>query len=176
MQQTQLPESDRSEIEVITAEEAAHDDFLAELAAQDEDSLNFGEVLPTMNVQPMAIAEEEPCIVSDEKILGLYDEIVENCRNDREKVDELQSQFEDMVLNEGDATSASKEALVNLMKIKSDLNDKMSKVADLMTRVKLKERDTFPRYLAASQTNNVTIESSSKRDLLKSIHQRRGQG
>jgi hypothetical protein len=29
--------------------------------------------------------------------------------------------------------------------------------AELMTRVKLRERDTFPRYLAASQTNNINI-------------------
>ena len=58
---------------------------------------------------------------------------------------------------------------VNLIKIKSDTADKMSKVADLMTRIKLKEKDTFPRYLAAQQNNKVVIEGS-KRDLLKSIN------
>ena len=73
-----------------------------------------------------------------------------------------------MIINDGDASSASKEAIVNLLKIKSDTSDKMSKVADLMTRVKLKEKDTFPRYLAAQQNNKVVIEGS-KRDLLKSI-------
>jgi hypothetical protein len=55
------------------------------------------------------------------------------------------------------------------MKIKSDTADKMSKVADLMTRIKLKDKDTFPRYLAAQQNNKVVIEGS-KRDLLKSIN------
>jgi hypothetical protein len=74
-----------------------------------------------------------------------------------------------MVINDGDASSASKEAIVNLMKIKSDTADKMSKVADLMTRIKLKDKDTFPRYLAAQQNNKVVIEGS-KRDLLKSIN------
>lgn len=73
-----------------------------------------------------------------------------------------------MVINDGDASSASKEAIVNLVKIKSDTADKMSKVADLMTRIKLKDKDTFPRYLAAQQNNKVVIEGS-KRDLLKSI-------
>jgi len=75
-----------------------------------------------------------------------------------------------MVINEGDATSASKEALVNLVKIKSETADKMTKIADLMTRIKLKERDTFPRYLAAQQKNTIQISSSSSdRDLIKKI-------
>jgi len=71
-------------------------------------------------------------------------------------------------MNEGDASSSSKEAIVNLLKINTDVNDKMSKIADLRTRMKLKEKDTFPRYLAASQQNNVVIEGS-KRDMLKTI-------
>ena len=79
------------------------------------------------------------------------------------------STFLEMVINDGDASSASKEAIVNLIKIKSDTSDKMSKVADLMTRIKLKEKDTFPRYLSAQQNNKVVIEGS-KRDLLKSIN------
>jgi hypothetical protein len=77
--------------------------------------------------------------------------------------------FIEMVMNEGDASSASKEAIVNLMKIKSDTSDKMAKVADLMTRIKLKEKDTFPRYLAAQQNNKVVIEGS-KREMIKSIN------
>jgi hypothetical protein len=74
-----------------------------------------------------------------------------------------------MVLNDGDASSASKEAIVNLLKIKSDTSDKMTKVADLMTRIKLKDKDTFPRYLAAQQNNKVIIEGS-KREMIKSIN------
>jgi hypothetical protein len=74
-----------------------------------------------------------------------------------------------MVMNDGESSSASKEAIVNLLKIKSETNDKMAKVADLMTRIKLKEKDTFPRYLAAQQQNHITIESG-KRDVLKSIN------
>ena len=42
-----------------------------------------------------------------------------------------------------------------------------------MTRVKLKEKDTFPRYLAANQTNNITVDSPkkivNKRELIEQL-------
>jgi hypothetical protein len=44
----------------------------------------------------------------------------------------------------------------------------MSKIADLKTRIKLKDKDTFPRYLAAQQNNKVVIEGDH-RSLIKSI-------
>ena len=96
--------------------------------------------------------------------------LVLQLREDRVALDEVLVNFIDMVMNEGDSTSASKEAIVNLIKVKSDASDKMAKVADLMTRIKLKDRDTFPRYLAAQQNNKITIENSAnKRDFLKLI-------
>ena len=77
----------------------------------------------------------------------------------------------EMVINDGDATTSSKEALVNLIKIKVDMTDKMSKVADMMTRVKLKEKDTFPKYLATNQNNTINInESGSRRNLIEAIN------
>jgi hypothetical protein len=39
----------------------------------------------------------------------------------------------------------------------------------LKTRIKLKDKDTFPRYLAAQQNNKVVIEGSH-RDLIKSVN------
>jgi hypothetical protein len=139
---------------------------------QDEelDEIDVEMLLPSMNVSKEFAApiDEKECIVQDETLMNLYGEILTNCRDDRTKVDEILSTFLEMVINDGDASSASKEAIVNLMKIKTDTADKMSKVADLMTRIKLKDKDTFPRYLAAQQNNKVVIEGS-KRDLLKSI-------
>ena len=73
-----------------------------------------------------------------------------------------------MVFNEGDSTTSSKEAVVNLIKLRSEQSDKMTKVADLMTRIKLKERDTFPRYMAASQNNTINI-GGDRRALLEAI-------
>ena len=140
--------------------------------SQDElDEIDLEILLPSMNVgkELTAINNEKECIIGDSTLVGLYDEILSNCRDDRTKVDEVLSTFLEMVINDGDASSASKEAIVNLIKIKSDTSDKMSKVADLMTRIKLKEKDTFPRYLSAQQNNKVVIEGS-KRDLLKSIN------
>jgi hypothetical protein len=141
------------------------------LPLEEDFDMDVEMILPTMNVSKELTSgsDDKECIVKDENLLGLYDEILTNCRDDRSKVDEILSTFLEMVINDGDASSASKEAIVNLMKIKSDTADKMSKVADLMTRLKLKDKDTFPRYLAAQQNNKVVIEGS-KRDLLKSIN------
>lgn len=130
--------------------------------------LDIEQLVPTMNVNEMVEQPEEE-IVQNTELLGLYNEILENCRKDRASVDDVLVNFIEMVMNEGDASSASKEAIVNLLKIKSETADKMAKVADLMTRVKLKERDTFPRYLAAQQNNKVIIEGS-KREMIKSIN------
>jgi len=130
-------------------------------------------VIPSMNVGLPAQQqqmEEKPNIISDDALLGIYGEIMENLRDDRKEINDLLSNFVEMVINEGDSTTSSKEALVNLVKIKSETADKMAKVADLMTRVKLKEKDTFPRYLAAKQENNLYIgEQPTKRQFLKEI-------
>jgi hypothetical protein len=161
------------EIDNIVEEEISGDETLhiSQEEADDIDELDIEMLLPSMNVSKefTAMDEDKECVIKDSTLVGLYDEILSNCRDDRTKVDEVLSTFLEMVINDGDASSASKEAIVNLMKIKSDTADKMSKVADLMTRIKLKDKDTFPRYLAAQQNNKVVIEGS-KRDLLKSIN------
>lgn len=163
---------DRKEI-ITTFDEETLDSKPANMPlSQDEDldEIDVEMLLPSMNVSKQFISpiEEKECIVKDDTLMDLYGEILTNCRDDRTKVDEILGTFLEMVINDGDASSASKEAIVNLVKIKSDTADKMSKVADLMTRIKLKDKDTFPRYLAAQQNNKVVIEGS-KRDLLKSI-------
>jgi len=137
----------------------------------EELELEIDELMPKMTIDKslMEPDEPQPNIVSDDSLLGLYEEILKNCREDRNGVDEILMNFVDMVMNDGDASSASKEAIVNLLKIKSDTSDKMSKIADLMTRIKLKERDTFPRYLNAQQNNKVVIEGS-KREMIKSVN------
>jgi len=144
---------------VIVEPEIMAPDLMEEMA--------LAEVLPGMSLTAPPPVEEK-CIIEDEVILGLYEEILQNCREDRKEAKELGATFADMVINDGEASSATKEAVVNLQKIKSDISDKMSKIADLMTRIKLKDKDTFPRYLAAHQHNQVTIEGS-KRDVLKAI-------
>lgn len=113
--------------------------------------------MPQMNVAPPAPIEN---LIQNEALLGVYDEILGLLRTEHKQVSDYIDNFAEMVVNQGDATSASKEALVNLLKIRSDIPDKMTKVADLMTRVKLKERDTYKPYL--NQTNNVEINVNKK--------------
>ena len=124
-----------------------------------------------VNVPETKEESEESILISDEALLGVYGEVLTNIREDRLEVDQILSNFVDMVINEGDSTTSSKEALVNLLRMKMDSADKMAKIADLMTRIKVKDRDTFPRYLAASQTNTINIsDNGQKRALLEAIN------
>lgn len=130
---------------------------------------NMKDMIPSMNVGEIQKKEEEESIlITDDSLLTMYGEIANNIRGDREEIEKLLSNFVDMVLNDGDSTTSSKEAVVNLVKLKSEQSDKMTKIADLMTRIKLKERDTFPRYLAASQNNTINIDGG-RRALLEAI-------
>jgi hypothetical protein len=127
-------------------------------------------LIPTMNVnmQPAIPTRDVGDLIPDAKLVKVYDEVLDNIRRDRDEIDTVLSTFVNMVINEGDATTSSKEALVNLIKMKADQADKMSKMADLMTRLKMK--DPFPKYMAAHQTNNVTIkEAVNKKSMLKQI-------
>ncbi|MEI7486149.1 MAG: hypothetical protein WCJ72_01850 [Chryseobacterium sp.] len=134
---------------------------------------NLQHLMPKMNVSVgNQFPEMEPSnIVSDDQLVDIYSEILGCIREDRQQVAGFIDTMAEMVINEGDATSSSKEALVNLVKIKSDMTDKMSKVADLMTRVKLKDKDTFPKYLAANQNNTINIsETGSRRALIEAVN------
>lgn len=130
------------------------------------------ELIPNMSVSiPTPELRDISGLIEDDKLLGIYTEIIDYIKEDRKQVSDFIDNVAEMVINEGDATAASKEALVNLVKVKSDMSDKMVKVADLMTRIKLKERDTFPRYLAASQNNTINIgENTNRRTLLEAIN------
>jgi len=145
-----------------------------------EDLAIAGEVLPSMNVSSLSVQDSENSlsnIVSDEQLVDVYQEVLENIRQDRKQTDEFINNFADLVINEGDSTSASKEALVNLLKLKHDTSDKMAKIADLMTRIKLKDKDTFPKYLAANQNNTININSgNNKRQFLEALNKKKEEG
>lgn len=138
------------------------------IVAEVEDAASL---MPAMNVnmQPAIQPERDVSnLISDTKLVKVYDECLDDIRKNTDEIDTVLSTFVNMVINEGDATTSSKEALVNLIKIKADQTDKKAKILDLMTRLKLK--DPFPKYMAAHQTNNVTIkESVSKKSMLKQL-------
>lgn len=131
----------------------------------------------TKEMKKSDMSEEEALetkedIVSDEMLLGIYSEILDNVRQDRGEIDEYLGRFADMVINEGDATTSSKEAVVNLMKMKTDQSDKMSKIADLMTRVKMKEKDAS-KFITKQNGDVINIGSSipNKRALLETMEE-----
>lgn len=136
------------------------------------------ELMPSMNIQVPAERQsgDISTLVSDESLLGIYDEITKQLREDRKEIDDLMYNFSNMVFNDGDSSSASKEAVVNLMKMKTETADKMSRIADLMTRLKMKEKDTMTSWQKAqyNQTNNVNIttEPESKRKMIEAIEKK----
>jgi cellobiose-specific phosphotransferase system component IIA len=133
---------------------------------------DIGNVIPSMNVNvPVKKEESEGKLaVNDEALVGLYDNILEKIEADRNEISDVCNQFLEMVINGGDSTTSSKEALVKLLEMKSNQADKMVKVAELKTRVHLKERDTFPRYLAAQQHNTINIgDNNSRRQLMEAL-------
>lgn len=123
--------------------------------------------------------DKEMSVVSDEALMGVYGEIMDNLRSDRDQVSELVDTFSNMVLNDGDSSTASKEALVNLLKTKIDASDKMSKIADLMTRIKLKQPDTYQPWMGKGKEkggNTINIYDSSginRKSLMERIQKER---
>jgi hypothetical protein len=126
-------------------------------------------LIPQMNVNVPEI-EKEQCLIGDQELLSMYTEIMNNFREDRQEAKSCFGELKEMFLNQGDASTSTKEAMVNVLKIQTEITDKMSKIAELATRIKLKSPDTYKPYLNARQDNKTTINiSSTKRQLLKSI-------
>lgn len=113
----------------------------------------------------VASADNLDSPVTDSDLHGIYTEILDDIRSDRNEINSLLNSFVEMVLNEGDSSSASKEAVVNLIKVKSDLADKKTKIADLMTTLRLKDKAISK--VTANQTNHIHI--TDKRNLIESL-------
>jgi hypothetical protein len=108
----------------------------------------------------------DECPITDTDLHTIYAEILDDIRNDRSEIDSLLNNFVEMVLNEGDSSSASKEAIVNLIKTKSDLADKKTKIADLMTSLRMKDKSIVGK-VQTNQTNHIHI--TDKRNLIDSL-------
>jgi len=118
--------------------------------------------LNVMNAQPIDV---QASIITDNDLQNIYHEIMDDLRSDRKEIDILLNNFVEMVMNEGDSSSASKEAVVNLVKVKSDIADKKAKIADLMTTLRLKEKSISK--INANQTNHITI--TDRRSILETL-------
>lgn len=133
-------------------------------------------IFPPMNVAgPTQQVSDAAMLISDQQYLGVLEEIMVCIRDDRKQVSDYIDNMADMVINDGDTTTATKEALVNLVKIKTDLQDKMLKAADLMTRLKLKNTYAYSGpHMNAIQQNNLNINGDaqdfSRRELIRAIN------
>lgn len=121
-------------------------------------------VSPTMSI---SIATDKPEIVQPDQLISCWHEVMNDIREDRDEVKEVINNFRDMVMNEGDATAASKEALVNLLRMKSEIADKKTRVLDLLLRAFLKDR--VPNSIAQKQVNQYKIEAQAKRELFNML-------
>ena len=123
---------------------------------------------PTIPVPPMNVAVAQPTertTITDSDLQTIYAEILDDLRSDRKEVDILLNNFVEMIMNEGDSSSSSKEAVVNLVKVKTDIADKKAKVADLMTSLRLKDKQMSK--VTANQTNHIHI--TDKRAILETL-------
>lgn len=108
----------------------------------------------------------------DEEMLGLCAEVLTNMRNDRKQLDSLISNFVEMVFNEGDSTTSSKEALVSLVANKTAMSDKQMKIVDVMAKFKLKEVAESPKSVTAKQENHYHF-GGNRRSFLEQIDKNR---
>jgi hypothetical protein len=147
-----------------------------ELEPEIEDVLRPSEMpLPALNVNipQQGVKEENPLVTNDE-MAEMYKKIFAYSEKDREDAGELFNTLKDMAINDGDASHSTKEAMIQALRIRCESADKMTKVMDLLMRYILKDRDTFPRYLAANQENNIIFKGGgSKRSFLEKLEKQK---
>ena len=120
--------------------------------------------VPPMNIL-VGNAQQAQSSITDQDLQNIYAEILDDLRSDRSEINILLNNFVEMVMNEGDSSSSSKEAVVNLVKVKSDIADKKAKIADLMTSLRMKEKTVSK--VQANQTNHIHI--TDKRAILETL-------
>lgn len=159
--------------EIDQYEDTIEQEVLNELSGESQELTSL---IPNMTVGlPDVPVKDATALIPDEQYLGVLNEIMSNIREDRKQVSDYIDTLADMVINDGDASTSSKEALVNLVKVKTDLQDKMLKTADLMTRLKLKNTYAYSgAHLNAMQQNNININSDgtefSRKEIIRAIN------
>jgi len=104
-------------------------------------------------------AENSPALVNPEQIVGLVQTVMTDIDAEKIEIQEAYTNFAEMVFNAGDATSASKEALVNLLKLKSDLVDKKTRMLEMMMKVYKTEG---PKNVTVRQDNDFHVHDKRR--------------
>jgi len=76
------------ETKIKTKEKKSIPEFVDEFEGMDVENL-----IPSMNVNEITENPPEEPIIENEELLNIYDEILENCRKDRENADEILINF-----------------------------------------------------------------------------------
>lgn len=174
--QEQVAETTQDTPEVIQMEEIPNESLASRTSSEiSSEDLDLDDLSPKMNVSAPTEPTDAAHLISDEQYLGMLEEIVGIIRDDRKQVSDYVDNLAEMVINGGDATTSSKEAFVNLVKVKTDLSDKMLKAAELMTRLKMKNTYAYSGpHLNALQQNNYNIGSDgvefNRKELIRAIN------
>ena len=121
-------------------------------------------------VTALQVVPDEKPLIPDERITQYFEEAIDCITEDRQEANNRYLQMADMVCNGGDPSSATKEAMVNLLKIKSDGVTQMTRILDLWTRLKLKEKASTNQIYAYQQNNkfeSASAPSQRVRELIK---------
>ncbi len=131
--------------------------------------------MPEMNLNLSSPLEiNVPEIANSDQIISTCKEIIDDISKDREEIDQTYSYFLDLITNGGDATTSSKEAVVQLLKLKSDQSDKKMRITELLVSAFLKQKYAPPRVFSAYQHNEINVEDNSnkKGKLLRSLQEK----
>jgi hypothetical protein len=127
-----------------------------ELPAELPKKQEMPQVALNVNVAP---GEVNIQLVQPEEIVSLVKTVMTDIEGEKHEIQEALVNFSEMVFNAGDATSASKEALVNLLKLKSDLIDKKARMLEMMMKVYKTEG---PKTVTAHQHNDIYVHDKRK--------------
>ena len=116
-------------------------------------------------------AENNVALIEPEQIVNLVQTVMTDIDKEKIEIQEAYVNFAEMVFNAGDATSASKEALVNLLKLKSDLVDKKTRMLEMMMKVYKTEG---PKNVTVRQDNDFHVHD--KRRLFNELDNETKQG
>lgn len=123
------------------------------------------------NIPPNADNTPPEECVTDEELMNLYREILDDFRKDRKDASYIADQFKEMVCNGGDASTSSKEALINAMKLQNDASDKKRRLLSDLMMQKLKSANTFQPYMIKKNDSSSRVAKVDKKAILKQVQE-----
>jgi|SRR5581483_2081030 len=112
---------------------------------------------------PVPVEQQKNELVQAEQIVSLYQSILGELETEKEEINDVFNDFCELVFNGGDSTSSSKEAVVNLLTLRSNLIDKKTKIFELFLKTYQKDGPKVNQY------NDIHI--TDKRKLFAQLDQ-----